>query len=79
MWLVSFNSSKTKAMNISLKRNHIDQSLSFQSEQLSTVQNHKHLGLILNDKLSWNSHIQSITNNALKHVNIMKRQKWKLD
>ena len=78
-WLVSFNIKKTKAMNISLKCNKSNPNLIFQNESLHIDDNHKHLGIMLDNRLSWNTHIQSIANRAMKHIDVMKRLRWKLD
>ena len=78
-WLVDFNAKKTVAMNVSLKRNPCNPNLTFNSENVKFVESHKHLGLTLNNKLSWRNHIDSILIKANQRLDTMKRLKYKLD
>ena len=48
-------------------------SLFFDNHQLEKVKRHKHLGLIISHNLSWKEHIQSITENAIKKLNIISK------
>ena len=80
-WLVSFNTEKTKLMNISFKRN-INFEMHpviFDDKPLQSVTTHKHLGLILSDNLKWTTHIDSIIQSVAKFADVMTKLKYKLD
>ena len=47
--------------------------------QVTRVEQHKHLGLIFNQKCSWHHHIQEITGKAWKRLNILGTLKFQLD
>ena len=79
-WLVTFNSKKTKAMNISLKHQpNTGANLFMNNAKLDYVDAHKHLGLNFNSKLNFRSHITSICTKARRQIDMMKRLKYKLD
>ena len=46
---------------------------------ISTVTEHKHLGLQLSDDGNWNKHIDMITKKAFSRVNILRKFKFILD
>ena len=80
-WLVSFNPSKTKLMNISYKLNpsfeHFP--LYFNNHQLTSVGSHKHLGIHLSDDLSWTNHIDKIINSVARYIDVLTKLKYVLD
>ena len=61
-WLVNFNATKTKTMNISFKNESIldNYPVIFGNEVLNTVSHHRHLGMIINESLI-GSHIFDTT------------------
>ena len=62
-WLVDFNPSKTKTMTITNKSvNHPP--LYFNNTEVKIVDQHKHLGLMLTNNLSWSTHVNDIIKNA---------------
>jgi hypothetical protein len=64
-WLVNFNPQKTETMTISRKLNKPHQpNLIMNNTIISTVTEHKHLGLQLSDDGNWNKHIDTITKKA---------------
>ena len=78
-WLVSFNAQKTKAITVS-NRNTIDHPpLYFNNILIEEVQNHKHLGIIINKNLNWHNHVEYITTKALKRLDVLYRCRYKLD
>ena len=71
-WLVSFNSQKTDDMVISRKIGKPQHpGLLFNDAEITRVDTHKHLGLILSSSLSWSPHIQEISTMACKILNVM--------
>ena len=64
-WLVNLNPQKTETMTISRKLNKPHQpNLIMNNTIISTVTEHKHLGLQLSDDGNWNKHIDMITKKA---------------
>ena len=80
-WLIKFNPTKTKLMNISNKRNrNFDKHpVKLNQIDLSEVQTHKHLGILLSNDLKWNNHIDMIINGIKKYLDVCTRLKYKLD
>ena len=60
-WLVNFSATKTKTMNISFKKESIldNYPVIFGNEVLNTVSYHRHLGIIIDEKLNWSAHIDT--------------------
>ena len=79
-WLVNFNPSKTVAMKLSLKsKPKPDPVLYFGNQQLEIVTHHKHLGLEISNKLTWQNHINRLVTKANQKLAIIKQLKWKLN
>ena len=79
-WLVTFNPVKTESMLISRKLNgNRHPPLFMLNQQISEVNAHKHLGLILSKDCSWHEHIKYITEKAWTRINIMRKLKFELD
>ena len=79
-WLLNFNPQKTETMTISRKLNKPHQpNLIMNKTIISTVTEHKHLGLQLSDDGNWNKHIDMITKKAFSRVNILRKFKFILD
>jgi hypothetical protein len=45
------------------------------SNDISTVAEHKHLGLVISDNGSWEKHIDMITGKTYKRINILRKFK----
>ena len=74
---MQFNPSETEVLTISVKRNKMNHlPLFLAGTQLTEVQHHKHLGVILLHDLSWTKHICSIVNKAKQRFVIMKHLKY---
>jgi hypothetical protein len=79
-WHVDFSPPKTKELLISRKRNTINHpDLYLDNEIISSVDHHKHLGLIISSDLSWAEHINSIADKANRRLGILRSLKYKLD
>ena len=68
-------------MNILLKRSTDGNkhSLIFSETNLQTVNKHKHLGIILNEKLKWSGHIYYIVPSVSKLLHVFQNLKYKLN
>ena len=60
-------------MLVTLKQNIVPPPLFLDNHQLDEEKNHKHVGLIINQNLSWEENIQSITEKASKMLNIISK------
>ena len=77
-WLVLFND-KTKYMIISRKFLPIDyEPLFLDGKELKRVDNLKQLGVRLNEKMTWDTHIREKCVDANKRVNLLKRLSLKV-
>ncbi len=63
-WFVNFNPRKTEAMVITGKSDKSYLPLIFDNTPLRNVNEHKHLGVVFNEKLTWSSHIDSLLKNV---------------
>jgi hypothetical protein len=75
-WLVTFNPSKTECVIFDHNKKHRQQNaqteLSFMGEQITIVEEHKHLGVILADDLSWESNVQETCIKGRRKSNILR-------
>jgi hypothetical protein len=79
-WHVAFSPPKTEEVIISRKRDKIDHpQLFLDGEPIKKVQKHKHLGLVVDSKLSWEDHIVEVCDKANRRLGIMRSLKYKLD
>jgi hypothetical protein len=77
---VTFNAKKTETMTISRKIHKQDHPpLYMDNNDISTVSEHKHIGLVISDNGSWRKHIDMITGKAYKRINILRKFKFILD
>ena len=79
-WLVAYNPSKTKSLIISRKtRRQIHPPLYLFDEEISEVEHHKHLGVLLSHDLRWSDHIDYTLSKAYNRINILRKLKYTLD
>lgn len=80
-WLVTFSPAKTESMCITLRQLRVDHSnpLFFENQRLSSVPEHKHLGVVLTHNLSWSPHITQICDKAGRVLNLLSYFQYKLD
>ena len=79
-WLVTFNPSKTESLLFTRKANrNAHPPIHMNGQILSEVDCHKHLGLILDSKCNWHSHINMVLDKAWARINIMRKLKFVLD
>ena len=77
-WLVKFCPTKTKLMTCSYKKQNAAD-IRFNNLPLESVNNHKHLGLVISNDLSWSSHIDSIAKSVSPLVDVLKKLKYEFD
>ena len=63
-WLMEFHPQKCQVLHITNQRNPIKSSYTIHNQILNPVDSAKYLGVTLNNKLSWNPHINQITKKA---------------
>ena len=78
-WLVSFNPHKTKPLLVTLKRNIATPPLFFNGQILQEVSSHKHLGLVINSKLTWKDHLNAVAEKAHTKLNVLSQLGHTLD
>ena len=78
-WLVKFNPLKTESLLISRKTNTVHLPVFMQDQQIKEVESHKHLGVILSNECSWQTHIDYIKEKAWPRINIIRQLKYDLD
>ena len=64
---------------IALKPNRYIHDYTFENHYINNVDTHKHLGLILNNDVSWKSHLSTAISKASKRIDMLRALKFKLD
>ena len=77
-WLVKIIPLKTEAILFTLKKLDFLPQLVFDNIPISFVDNHKHLGVTLNNTRQWHSHVENIVNSASKILAIMRKLKYSI-
>jgi hypothetical protein len=79
-WLVTMNPSKCEAIVLSAKKNKpFHPELYLDDSAISEVSAHTHLGLTLQNNLSWKKHILEIHSKASTCLNMLKSLKFRLE
>jgi hypothetical protein len=77
LWRMSFNANKTVFMYFTLKRNKPAlPDLILNNTTIHEIPSHTHLGLTLNNTMTWNNHIDRIFDRVSKTLNSLKRIKY---
>ena len=77
-WKLDLNPSKTKFITISTAKNLTIPNPISRGQAIERVHCHKHLGVIFNDKYSWQDHINSVINEVSKRIGILRALKYRL-
>ena len=64
---MSFHPEKCQLLRVSKKKKTINTNYFIHGKQLTQTKNAKYLGVIINEKLSWNSHVDEVINKSNKH------------
>ena len=76
-WRVQFNANKTKFLYFTLKRCiPVLPNLYLGENIIERTENHVHLGLALDSRLEWKSHVSKIQSRIAKTINSLKRIRW---
>jgi hypothetical protein len=72
-WLMTLNLDKCEFMKVTSKRNALESHYRILDHDLSQVSSYKYLGVIINEKLNWNTHINTVINKANKVLYVTKQ------
>ena len=72
-WQMRFNLSKCTVMRCTRSQNPMIANYSLHGSILSLTHNHLYLGVMLDDHLSWSTHVTNIANKATRMLNFLKR------
>ena len=76
-WKIKFNAEKTELLNF--KRDNLQTpTLTFDDIDLTDIDTHKHLGLIIQNNCKWDSHIDKITQTVTMLISFLKSYKYRL-
>ena len=79
-WLIELNPTKTKCMHITSARiRAITPNPKFRGTPIEIVHSHKHLGLVLNDDMTWTDHLDHLTTKVSKRIGILRSLKSRLN
>ena len=71
-WLVKFSPPKTKLMTCSYKKK-VYPPIKFNNIAVTSVDNHKHLGLVLSNNMSWSEHVRDVLRNVAPMSDVIKK------
>jgi hypothetical protein len=77
-WLMSFNPDKTEIMIFSNRSIPENLDFSFNGKSVPITTSHKHLGVTFSNDAKWNTHVDNIQSSVSKHLNILRRLKYRL-
>jgi len=72
-WLVKFNVSKCKVMNVTLKRKIVSPLYHLSGVHLEEVRKYKYLGVIITHNLTWSEHCSAKVKTANKIMGLVRR------
>ena len=76
-WLMSFNPEKTEIVMFSNTPTP-DLKFSLNDKEIPIMSTHKHLGVTFSSDAKWNSHIENIVSSVSKHINVLRKLKYRL-
>jgi hypothetical protein len=77
-WLMPFNPDKTEIM-LFTNLEHPEINFTFEDNIISTIESHRHLGVTFSTDAKWNAHIENIVSSVSKHINILRKLKFKIN
>jgi hypothetical protein len=72
-WKMKLNVTKCKILTVTRKRNPVTYNYYMNNEEVERCDNIRDLGVIINNKLTWCDHVQSIVSKANKVMGLIKR------
>jgi hypothetical protein len=76
-WLMLFNPDKTEIMLFS-NTEIPELNFTFNGKTIPITTSHKHLGVTFSSDAKWNIHIENILSSIYKHLNVLRKLKYKL-
>ena len=78
-WLMRFNPKKTDVMLFSTRQNVVKPTILSNNELLPFVQQHRHLGVTLQNNCLWSNHVENIVHSSHRRLNLLRSLKHKLN
>lgn len=75
---MTFNPDKTEIM-LFTNLEHPEINFTFEDNIISTIESHRHLGVTFSTDAKWNAHIENIVSSVSKHINILRKLKFKIN
>jgi hypothetical protein len=75
-WKMSFNPSKCSTMRISYKKDPPTSTFTFCGQELEQVESHPYLGVEIDNKMTWSTHIKNTINKANRTLGFLRRNLW---
>ncbi|MCG8075849.1 MAG: reverse transcriptase family protein, partial [Candidatus Thiodiazotropha taylori] len=73
LWLMEFNADKCEVLRISNKRTNINATYSIHGQTLQMTKKAKYLGVVMTPNMSWNAHVDMITQKANNTLAFLRR------
>ena len=78
-WLMPFNPDKAEIMIFSNRNIPENLDFLFNGKSVPITTSHKHLGVGFSNDAKWNTHVDNIQISESKHLNILRRLKYRLN
>ena len=75
-WSMEFHPDKCQLLRISLKQNNSQFQYKIHNTEIKPTSNAKYLGITINNKLSWNTHINNMCQKGNNTLNFINRNFW---
>ena len=76
-WSMSFHPEKCQLLRVTKKKKQINSKYFIHGKELTQTKDAKYLGVIINEKLSWNPHVNEVIKKSNKTLGFIKRNLYK--